>query len=113
MSYTVSIGSVIGDDLRTRSFFRRDIEKVSSACNYDVKLDFSRVKFMSRSVADELCNILQEFPNIKSFGMAGEVKKMYDIVVRGRQRPREYSEVNAVAVKLSTLKEMEEYFSGF
>ena len=53
MSYTVSIGSVIGDDLRTRSFFRRDVEKVSSACNYDVTLDFSRVKFMSRSVASD------------------------------------------------------------
>lgn len=113
MSYTVSIGSVIGDNLRTRSFFRRDVEKVSSACNYDVTLDFSRVKFMSRSVADELCNILQEFPNIKSSGMAGEVKKMFEIVVRGRQRPREYSEVNAEAVNLSTIKEMEEYFSRF
>ncbi len=68
---------------------------------------------MSRSVADELCNILQEFPNIKSFGMTGEVIKMFDIVVRGRQRPREYSEVNAEAVNLSTIKEMEEYFSRF
>ena len=45
--------------------------------------------------------------------MSGDVKKMYDIVVRGRQNPRHYDNVKTEAVELSTIKDMEEFFSEF
>ena len=46
-------------------------------------------------------------------GMTGDVKKMYDIVVKGRMSPRVYSEVNVEVVHLKTMKDMEEFFSTF
>lgn len=113
MLHTIQIRSLIGDDLRTRSFFRRDIEKASCLYNGDVELDFNNVNFMSRSVADELCNILEDHSLIKVSGMSGDVKKMYDIVVRGRKNPRHYDNVKTEAVELSTIKDMEEFFSEF
>ena len=113
MNNVILIASLIGNDLRTRSFFRRDIEKLTRPYNYIVTLDFEGVQFVSRSVADELCEILHDYPLMKSTGMTGDVKKMYDIVVRGRELPRVYSEVNIEIVHLSTMKEMEDFFSSF
>lgn len=113
MNNVISIASLIGNDLRTRSFFRRDIERLTSPCNHIATLDFNGVRFVSRSVADELCEILQEYPFMKSTGMTGDVKQMYDIVVRGRKSPRVYPEVNVEVVHLKTMKDMEEFFSTF
>lgn len=107
------IASLIGDDLRTRSFFRRDIERLTIPCNHIATLDFNGVKFVSRSVADELCEILNEYPLMDIAGMTGDVKKMYDIVVKGRMSPRVYSDVNVEVVHLKTMKDMEEFFSTF
>lgn len=113
MTNTISIMSLLGNDLRTRLFFRRDIEKLVSCYGDNIELDFSKVLFVSRSVADEICNILQEYPLIRISGMTGDVKMMYDVVVRGRNSPREYSDVNAKVYHLGTIKEMREFFSTF
>lgn len=113
MNNILPIASLIGDDLRTRSFFRRDIERLTTPCNHIATLDFNGVKFISRSVADELCEILNEYPFIKLTGMTGDVKKMYDIVIKSRMSPRVHSEVNVEVVHLKTMKDMEEFFSTF
>lgn len=107
---TIMIYREIGTDLRTRSFFRRDIEGL---LNHDTQIviDFSGVTFVSRSVADEICNVLADYPNLSLRNMAGDVKMMYDVVVRGRSAPRRYDDLNAKHVTLRTMEDLQSFFS--
>lgn len=113
MNNIIPISALMGIDLRTRSFFRRDIEHSSSVFDYNVVLDFADVQFISRSVADELCEILSQYPQMKTIGMDGDVRKMFDIVKTGREKPREYTDTNAKVVHLRTQKDMDAFFSTF
>lgn len=105
--------SAIGDDLRTRSFFRRDVENLIRNHTASITLDFNGVRFISRSVADEICNILERHVQMEVSGMTGNVKTMYDLVVEGRRNPRVYPDVNARVVQLNSMKEVNEFFSKF
>lgn len=110
---TINISMTIGRDIRTRSFFRRDIEKLIGDTDSAAILDFTDVMFVSRSVADEICNVLCDYPNARVVGMAGDVEMMYSVVVNGRSKPRIYSEDEIKVVHLKTLDEMEDFFSSF
>lgn len=112
METTVSISIHLGNDLRTRSFFRRDMEKILENSNSKLILDFSGVVFISRSVADELYNLLVDYPALTITGMEKDVKMMYDVVVRGRKEPREYPHMNAKVYHLETMKELQEFFDA-
>lgn len=112
MKTVISISSCLGNDLRTRSFFRRDIERVLDSYNDDSTLDFSGVVFISRSVGDEICNLIVDHPLLSITGMEGDVKMMFDLVVRGRKEPREYPHMNAKVYHLKTLKDMQEFFEA-
>lgn len=112
MKPTLQISSLLGIDLRTRSFFRRDIEKIISRCVADTVLDFRGVIFISRSVADELCNLLDDHPYLTVTGMERDVRMMYEVVVRGRNQPREYPPSNAKVYHLNTFKEMQDFFEA-
>lgn len=109
----ISVASIIGVDLRPRSFFRRDIERVSQPLDHNIVLDFTAVQFISRSVADELCEILSEYPQIEVTGTFGDVKKMFDVVLNSRNSPREYSGNEATVFHLQNQKDMEAFFSTF
>lgn len=113
MDNTISVISAMGDDLRTRSFFRRDVENLIRNHTANMVLDFNGVQFVSRSVADEICNILEQYQDLTIKGMAGNVKTMYDLVVKGRRNPRVYPEVNARMVQLNSMEEVNEFFSQF
>lgn len=113
MKKRIYVAAQIGDDLRTRSFFRRDIEKLIMPFSGEIVLDFSGVRFVSRSVADELCEIMREHPSMSQEGMSRQVSMMYKIVLRSRNSPRVYSEVNAKVYHLQTLDDMNEFFSSF
>lgn len=113
MKNRIYVAAQIGDDLRTRSFFRRDVEKLISPITDETVLDFTGVRFVSRSVADELCEIMAEHSSISQEGMGREVKMMYEVVVRSRKSPRVYSKVNAKVYHLRTMEEMQEFFSSF
>lgn len=109
----IKIAIEIGRDIRTRSFFRRDIEQLIGHKKDDIVLDFQNVEFISRSVADEICNLLQDYPSIKVDGMSGDVEKMYKIVQDGRNKPRVYPEMNAKVYHLKNMKELTEFFCAF
>lgn len=109
---TIYISKQIGTDLRTRSFFRRDLENLLPANSMEIELDFSNVIFISRSVADELCNILLDYPSMHISGMEEDVEMMYKIVVKGRNQPREYPTTNTQVYHLKSMKEMADFFSG-
>ena len=108
----VSISTSIGSDLRTRSFFRRDIEKLISNNSGEIIMDFSEVRFISRSVADEICNVLSDHPNLSAVGMLGDVYMMFSVVRRGREQPRIYPTGNIKVIDFNTLDEMDEFFSS-
>ena len=112
MEKIISIEKKLGKDLRTRSFFRRDIEGLIEKDDTEVMLDFSGVIFVSRSVADEIYNLLLDYPNMKIRGLAGDVDKMYNVVKNGRMRPREYPADNVRVVHLKTMKELVSFFAA-
>lgn len=107
---TIKIYKEIGQDLRTRSFFRRDIHRLISNLNEDTILDFINVDFISRSVADEICNLIEDYPMLSITGMMGDVKKMYMVVVEGRSKPKVYPDMKAEIYHLNTMKELTEFF---
>lgn len=107
---TIKISREIGPDIRTRSFFRRDVERLASPLNEDTILDFINVEFISRSVADEICNLLEDYPLLSITGMIGDVRKMYTVVVEGRSKPRVYPEMKAEIYHLKNMKELSEFF---
>lgn len=88
MYNTVSIASRIGSDLRIRSFFRRDIEHLLKGYQDHITLNFEGVVFISRSVADEICNLQSDYPDLQLTGMEGDVEKMYNVVSKGREKTR-------------------------
>lgn len=107
----IIISNEIGTDIRTRSFFRRDIERlIRPIISDNVVLDFENVNFISRSVADEICNILKDYPSLSITGMTGDVEKMYMVVDEGRSKPRVYSELDAEVYHLRDMKELTEFF---
>ena len=107
----INIASYVGKDIRTRSFFRHDIEELIKN-KESVTLDFSEVTFISRSVADELYNVLEDYPDIQVCNMEKDVKMMYCIVERGGKQPAHYETSDIEIVKLNTLDEMDKFFSS-
>lgn len=109
----ISISSAIGRDLRTRSFFRRDIDTLLGQCrNAIVSLDFTGVTFISRSVADEICNLLRDCPNVTLKGMTGDVSMMYRVVAKARSHPRLFPDTNTTVVHLESLDQMTSFFNA-
>lgn len=109
----IYIKDVIGKDLRTRSFFRRDVERIIGSQGGDVVLDFSEVEFISRSVADEICNLLADYPSLAVRAMEGDVEMMYGVVVSGRNTPREFPVTDIKVYHLRTLQEMSACLCAF
>ncbi len=112
MNKSIIVSIHLGNDLRTRSFFRRDIEQLIDKDHLNDVLDFSGVEFISRSVADEICNLLADYPSLSISGMEGDVKSMFDLVMRSRKEPREYPTLNAKVYHLKTYKEMHDFFEA-
>lgn len=108
---TIQISKAIGNDIRTRIFFRRDIERLVNPTD-EVCLDFSGVVFVTRSVADEMYNVSLDFPRVSIINLEGEVKKMYDVVERGRENPRVFEETNFKTVKLESIHDAIRFFES-
>ena len=109
----IYISKSIGTDLRTRSFFRRDFVKLVEHAKGEVVADFTNVVFISRSVADEIYNLLCDYPNVKIQGLSGDAEMMYSIVVKGRNNPRVYPNSRIKVIHLETLEDMDKFFSSF
>ncbi len=107
---TIIIAKEIGTDLRTRSFFRRDIEVLLTHMQ-SIVMDFTGVIFVSRSVADEIYNVLEDYPNVSVCHMEGDVEMMFSVVKNGRNTPREYKELNITPIKLNTMEDLQSFFS--
>lgn len=110
MKTIIRLSTTLGQDIRTRMFFRRDIEKLITPLAMNAVLDFSDVEFISRSVADEICNLLEDYPSLEVANMAGDTARMFRIVSQGRKQPREYSDLKAKIYHLKNMKELSDFF---
>lgn len=108
---TLKIANLIGTDIRTRRFFRNDMERILPHDN-DVILDFSGVIFVSRSVADEIYNLLEDYPRARVCHLEGDVAMMYSVVHKGRRPRREYEPVNAKVVNLKSIEDLMRFFES-
>lgn len=64
-----------------------------------VSLDFTDVSFISRSVADELCNFNEQHPDVSFENLCSNVEEMLHIVKSSRCRPRQLKAQPQVSVK--------------
>lgn len=106
----ITIAKELGTDLRTRSFFRRDIDALLTHVQ-SIVMDFAGVVFVSRSVADEIFNVLEDYPNVSILHMEGDVEMMFAVVKNGRSTPRKYNDLNTSSVQLKTMDELQSFFS--
>lgn len=113
MKHEIFVKDTIGTDLRTRSFFRRDVERLIGLNGDDISLDFSDVEFVSRSVADEICNLLVDHPSLEVKDMEGDVEMMYRVVVNGRNVPRKFPVSDIKVYHIRNMQEMSAYLCAF
>ncbi len=72
-----------------QSRIKKELKKNHSS---DISLDFSQVIFVSRSFADELLNVIEEFgekgKKISFLNLKPEIKKLISIVKRSKEKIR-------------------------
>lgn len=82
---TIIIRSLLGSELRSRASVSRIKECLKDDSQFD--LDMTGVEFMSRSFADELCELLKKYDFCLS-NMSSFVSDMFGIVKNGRDKVR-------------------------
>lgn len=82
---TLNLASICGCEVLSRANVRKIYEIISNDIE---EIDFGDVEFLSRSAADELCNIADNFPSVKFINMKNNVSEMVTIVGRGRKAGR-------------------------
>lgn len=111
MKQTVILRDIYAADLFTRSRASELRTSINVAAN-EVELDFNNISFMSRSFADELCNIMDEMSHINfSFiNMCDEIKTMLNKVQNSRRQERKRGVANAKIIKFDNIESLSEYF---
>lgn len=106
----VSIQTLIGTEVRSRNNadkVRLALE-VNNGSDTPRIIDFSGVSFVSRSFADELCNIMDENKDVKLANETDFVKRMIDTVLSGRKRVRQRPINEDRIVNCSTMEELKQ-----
>lgn len=93
MEKIIKVATVIGTELRSRSKASAIYTEIGDSNN--VVLDLAEVSFMSRSFADELCNIMASGNNVTVVNAHGVVADMLHIVSESRKRKRVRTKDNA------------------
>ena len=105
MKQTIRLQDIYSADLYTRSRASELRACINENAN-EITLDFDGIGFMSRSFADEVCNIIDDLPS-KAFAFINQnedVEAMMTIVREGRNRERIRGVGNA---KIYEFKDME------
>jgi hypothetical protein len=89
MKQTIRLYDIFGSDLFSRSRASQLLSNVDINTD-EVTLDFTGVNFISRSFADELCNIIEDNKHLKISlsGQNSEVDIMLSRVREGRAQER-------------------------
>lgn len=110
MEKRIKIAKLISSDVRSRTHAEKIVCSIDRGVS-SVTLDFSGVTFMSRSFADELCDIIERM-NWISFtetNMSGIVESMFQTVRSGRNRERERVMYNSDIINLKDMKSLAEF----
>ncbi len=110
MKQIIRLKDIYNADLYTRS---RASELRSTINNNadEVVLDFEQIGFMSRSFADEICNIIDDMKTVHfSFENRNEdVESMMTKVAEGRNRERKRGVGNAKMYKFKDMESLSDY----
>jgi len=110
MQQTITLKDIYSADLYTRSRaveLRKHIDEKAT----DVTIDFKDIGFMSRSFADELCNIIDNLKG-KTFHYVNrndDVEAMMTRVADSRSRERKRGISNAQMLKFHDMESLSKY----
>lgn len=113
MEQTIRLKDIYSADLYTRSRASELRSCISDEADR-VTLNFNGIGFMSRSFADEVCNIIDDMKE-KTFTIIGqneEVKAMMTKVREGRNRERKRGVGYARMFKFNDMKSLSEYLEA-
>ena len=110
MEQTIKLNTIYSADLYTRS----RASELRACINKDateVVFDFEGIGFMSRSFADEVCNIMDDNKNIKfvSTNRNADVEAMMNKVAEGRSQERKRGISNATIHKFEDMESLSEF----
>ena len=110
MKQTIKLKDIYSADLYTRSRAAELRSCINDEAN-EVTLDFEAIGFMSRSFADEVCNIIDDM-NDKTFTLVNQnqdVAMMMTKVREGRNRERKRGVGNAKIYEFKDMKSLEAF----
>ena len=110
MKQTIRLQDIYSADLYTRSRASELRACINDDTN-EVTLDFEGIGFMSRSFADEVCNIIDDLKD-KVFTFTGQnndVATMMTKVREGRSRERKRGVGNAKMYEFTDMEKLSEY----
>lgn len=110
MKQIIKLNTIYSADLYTRS----RASELRSCINEEateVTLDFEGIGFMSRSFADEVCNIVDDNKTIKFefINRNADIEKMMDKVAEGRSQERKRGISNAKIHKFEDMESLSEF----
>lgn len=110
MKSTIRIEIIIGDDIRTRTRIHEIESRIKPGNEYI--LDFSNVRFISRSFADELISFIEQSPAKIEYSNANrEISQLLAIVRNNRNVPHVVAQPESV-LHLNTVEQMREFFNA-
>ena len=110
MKQTIRLQDIYSADLYTRSRASELRTCINDKAD-EVTLDFEDIGFMSRSFADEVCNIIDDM-NDKTFTLVNQnedVSTMMTKVREGRSRERKRGVGNAKMYEFKDMESLEEF----
>ena len=97
---TIYLKDICGVEVLSRA----NVRKLYDIVDEETKVvDLKGVAFISRSVADELCNIGEKYSFLEFTGLAEDVVMMLDIVRKGRGASRNHTSKAKVSMTFNCL----------
>jgi hypothetical protein len=110
MKQIIKLNTIYSADLYTRSR-ASELRSCINAEATEVTLDFEGIGFMSRSFADEVCNIMDDNMHIKFefINRNSDIEAMMVKVAEGRSQERKRGICNATIHKFKDMKSLSEF----
>ena len=110
MKQIIKLNTIFSADLYTRSR-ASELRTCINEEATEVTLDFEGIGFMSRSFADEVCNIMDDNKNIKFeyINRNADVEAMMNKVAEGRSQERKRGINNATIYKFEDMESLSEF----
>ena len=110
MKQIIKLNTIYSADLYTRSR-ASELRSCINEETTEVTLDFEGVGFMSRSFADEVCNIIDDNTDVKFvfINRNADVEAMMNKVAEGRNQERKRGISNAKIHKFEDMESLSEF----